>query len=869
MHKIIKKIEKKYIYILTFIIPLIILYYIFKVNNIYPFGEYAYIKDDTFFQYYPFLKGFGNNIKSGNFSDYSWNIGLGSNYLAIFAYYLASPVNFVSLLFKSDNLIECFYFICFIKMALSGVTFAYYLRKKYNHNDLVIVCISICYSMSSYMCTYAYNIMWLDALVLFPLIILGLERLFDEGKHRLYFFTLMFSIISNYYISIIICIYLCIYVVGLFIINKSDFKEKLKRIKDFIIYSLLAGLSSMFLIIPSFLALRLTESGSNNFPTRIKIYNSFSDLMFRHLMLVPKGIDDSYPNLYCSVLVLITITAYILNNKIELKKKLVTLFMLCFMLISMNVNMLDYIWHGFHFPNCVVARNSFIYIFILLTISYEAVYNINDLKNIYYIISVAIAGMFVLVLWKLKINTGEYDEIIVYLSMFFVVVYSAMILLIKQFYKFRSVFYLLILIALSYELFVNAKDNITPLISNKMLKTDCNINELINKSDKSQNDSFGRIYKDSIVLDDNLSEKDGYYGISVFSSTANSGVTDFYKACGMECFTNIYGINGITPFFRSLMDVEYIYSQDNNLDITDFEKEANELVLSDEEKYSLYQNKYPLSLGFLIDSKIDKAINLGEDVFKNINDLYIALSGDFDELYEKIDVKKSDGRSIKNNADANYKTNDKKSYDYILNIDKDGSVYVNVNNNIYISSLNIYIERDGEEFISYSENYVRYPYNTKISNLKKGDKIYIGTEVVENHKKDYDLYAYYDKNISMEKLYDNLKDGFLNIREFKDGYVKGSVNAKDNGYLFTTIPYDQGWKVYIDGKEVKTEKMFNAFLTFKMKKGNHDIVMKYSAPGKIIGLIISLLAIIAYIILEVYKAKKFDNVMKNDDYSGE
>ena len=111
----------------------------------------------------------------------------------------------------------------------------------------------------------------------------------------------MFSIISNYYISIIICIHLCIYTIGLCIISKSDFKEKLKRIKDFIIYSLLAGLASMFLIIPSLLALRLTASGSNDIPTKIKIYNSFSNLMFRHLMLVPKDTLDSFPNLYCSV----------------------------------------------------------------------------------------------------------------------------------------------------------------------------------------------------------------------------------------------------------------------------------------------------------------------------------------------------------------------------------------------------------------------------------------------------------------------------------------------------------------------------------------------------------------------------------------
>ena len=89
---------------------------------------------------------------------------------------------------------------------------------------------------------YSWNIMWLDCIFLLPLILYGLEQLVQEKKGLFYCVTLGLSILSNYYISIMICIFMVMYVIVQVILYPP------KKIKDLVatgvrfgFYSLLAG----------------------------------------------------------------------------------------------------------------------------------------------------------------------------------------------------------------------------------------------------------------------------------------------------------------------------------------------------------------------------------------------------------------------------------------------------------------------------------------------------------------------------------------------------------------------------------------------------------------------------------------------------
>ena len=150
--------------------------------GVHPFGDRAVLIIDSYHQYAPFFSDYYDKIVNGGSLLYSWNGGLGINFLAVIAYYLASPLNLLILLFPRALLIEAFTIVLILKISLSGLSFAYYISKHYKKYDITIVYFSVFYALSGWVLGYNWNIMWLDCIYLLPLIILGLERLIREGR---------------------------------------------------------------------------------------------------------------------------------------------------------------------------------------------------------------------------------------------------------------------------------------------------------------------------------------------------------------------------------------------------------------------------------------------------------------------------------------------------------------------------------------------------------------------------------------------------------------------------------------------------------------------------------------------------------------
>ena len=173
-------------YLLAFIIPLLILTVAYVAIGVYPFGDRQVQIIDSYHQYAPFFSELHRKIWGGESLFYSWNGGLGMNFWAIVAYYLASPLNILLLLFPSGLLLEGFTFILMLKIALASTVFAWYIRRRFCRYNITIVYFALAYALCGWTLGYNWNIMWLDCLVLLPVIILGLERLVEQGKGWMY-----------------------------------------------------------------------------------------------------------------------------------------------------------------------------------------------------------------------------------------------------------------------------------------------------------------------------------------------------------------------------------------------------------------------------------------------------------------------------------------------------------------------------------------------------------------------------------------------------------------------------------------------------------------------------------------------------------
>ncbi|MFQ9509612.1 MAG: YfhO family protein, partial [Lachnospiraceae bacterium] len=211
-------------FLCAFIIPIFIMIGIFVERGIFPFGDSSFLRTDLYHQYAPFFQTLKDKLANGGSLSYTWELGMGTNYAALFAYYLSSPLNWLLAFCPQKYVIEFITYMIVLKIGLSGLTFTYYLSKRNNTKNIGIAFFGIFYALSGYMAAYSWNIMWLDCILLFPLIILGIDRLVKEDKCMLYCLTLGLSIISNYYISIMICIYLVIYFIVSMILLPS--KEK-------------------------------------------------------------------------------------------------------------------------------------------------------------------------------------------------------------------------------------------------------------------------------------------------------------------------------------------------------------------------------------------------------------------------------------------------------------------------------------------------------------------------------------------------------------------------------------------------------------------------------------------------------------------
>ena len=173
--------DKRAVFILSFFIPVFIMVLIFVQRGIFPFGDESFLRTDMYHQYAPFFSEFKYKLSHGGSLLYSWDLGMGINFSALYAYYLASPLNWLIVLCPQAYVIEFMTYMIVAKIGLCGLSFTYYLSKHSTKKKSGIVFFGIFYALSGYIAAYSWNIMWLDCIVLFPLVCLGLESLVKKN----------------------------------------------------------------------------------------------------------------------------------------------------------------------------------------------------------------------------------------------------------------------------------------------------------------------------------------------------------------------------------------------------------------------------------------------------------------------------------------------------------------------------------------------------------------------------------------------------------------------------------------------------------------------------------------------------------------
>ncbi len=822
--------KKRYIYFLSFFIPFSILIFTYIIRGVHPFGDRIYLARDMYHQYAPFFSELQSKLTKGESLIYSWNIGLGTNFMGLYAYYLSSPINWMLAIFNRKDLIEIMNMLILVKIALSSVTCTYYLRKHYNRKDTLVLVISMFYALSAYVAAYAWNIMWLDCLLLLPLIVLGIERLVKENKGYLYFISLSISIISNYYISYMICFYMILYFLVLLFTSdtKKDWTYFKERILKFSVFSILAGATAAFIIVPEYFALKVSAAGDMSFPDNIKRYFSIYEILSRGLMnLEVSATTENDPNIYCSVIVYLLLPLYWMLPKKKVKERLGKTLLFVFFLLSFNFNILNYIWHGFHFPNSLPARQSFIYIFLILTMAYEALINIKDFKDKH--IYGAFAGALILFLSYEHFLVGdELDYKVIYLSIMFLAIYVLALQIyryVKEKYDMNSfkktiAISFLIIVAIS-EITVNFAVTAIKTTSRELYISDNeDIEFLLSKikENEESKDSFYRVEKYKRRTKNDASWH-GYKGVSVFSSASSDNLNEYLRYLGFEKSKNASSFYGHTPLTSSLFSVKYMLSKEV---LTEEYMNLTTLIAESEGEY-LYRNNFTLPLGFMLPEDFESSWH--------------------NELSNPFIVQNAFVKTVL----------DKKLFDEIISINNGPELTLEIDNNkevcVYIPTKDVksidflMTDMDGNEITSYEYDNHKRPHIINLGKFEAGDFIHISSPDVTS---DIDVYAYAFNEEVFVELYEELSQQVFEIERFEDTFIKGKIEANEDGIMYTSIPYDKGWSVTVDGKEIETVAFKDALLAVPLTAGEHTIELSYLSQGLKEGIAISIIALICF-----------------------
>lgn len=818
--------------------------------GIYPFGNSIALITDFYHQYIHFYSYFIDAVKGNESLLYSWNSGLGSNHIGNVAYYSASPLLLILFLFPKNLFAEAALVLVLVKIGLCGVSACYFIRKKFTTlKTYEAVLFSSFYALMSYNIIYYYNLMWLDGVILLPLLILSLDSILHNKSVIPYTILLTLLFISNFYISYMVGLFIFLY----FIISLFINKKKIKDYKGIIVFfkfakgTLLSIGISAFLTVPTFFQLLGSLGSAGSFSSEIK-----GDFLLKLFSGMYDSVKDGSPNIFIGTFVFILVPIFFLS-KIDHLEKIKWGTLLAIMAASFVLPTLNVLWHVGDNPNWFPYRYSFIFSFILFYISLAAYEKVGTIRfrtviTVSSIIVIAVVGV-----------TFTVEGVFIIIATIPLLILFSVVLLVKK-RKYNKFAYIPLILFATTELLFNSffvyfkvNDEVgTPSRKQYTIYQDYKV--AINEIKKQDPSLFYRIETDADKTN-NDSLTLGHSSFGHFSSMLNNDLLSTMESLGFFARKAKYNNNGSTILTESLLGLKYFVSSKK------LEDEGYELVSSINDLY-IYQNTNFLPIGYPI--KEDMNIERYSNPFQLQNKIYQTLFATNNQLFSlkfpqkiKVENANQNGNSftrIDKDKDISIK------YYFDNNMDSNLHMMLDIQNWINTDSIEVLI--NNKDFGDFYKGIIKIgesQTNPVMIELRfNRDKV--------KFLRDELFYAINTKEVSSDL--ENIDKDAFEITEFKENQLKAKVHMKEDQLLFLSIPWDKGWRVTVDDKRVQPSKVLGAFMGIPMEKGEHDIKLTFIPKGFVVGSTISMVSLLFFaIVVWRERLKKEGRVTHDEDIS--
>ncbi len=832
------------------VLSLLVMCLAYTFLGVYPVGEKSVMIVDMHHQYAPLLSELRYMLLEGGNFTYSFHVGLGANFISCFAYYLASPLNLLLMLFPERMLTEGILLITLLKNALCAAGFAACVQYLCRKRSATTVAVAVMYSMMLYMLAYSWNIMWLDGLLLLPVVVLCFERMMREGKWLGYVLTLALALFCNYYIGFMLCVFLVLYFVVWQVRSPRLLTERLRAAGYFAGGSLLGGGLVMALIVPVYLALGRTSAAGGDMPDFAATFDFFDLIGRAYYGATPTIRSGNLPNVYCGVLAVLCVPIYATQRSIPLRRRLSYVTLLAVLAMSCTINRWDLVWHGLHTPNDLPYRFSFLACFVALLMTARVLAYLTQIQPKQILGSLTASAAYLILLEKFG-GVSALDSKVLYINLLLLAAY-ALVLAVGATRRMpvrasRG----LVLLVVTAELLVGSGKTLQTMNQNEYFTARAhytnNVVTVANAQAMRRVQEIADDAGDTFVRMEHLPRTTcmdtalyHYDGITTFASSNPETTTVFMGEMG-------YAVNGVNSYLYnsfvappdSLLGIKYVVlnarlTQHAQLELIDT------VIFGSQTRY-IYRNSAALPIGNFSTNMVREYAGQMYAPFDNQEALYTAMLGRSVDLYRPLTMTASSGSSI---DDAAFHKNAMTAYGvFDGTVTEEGQYFAYVDcraaESISVQTLSEAGEGKNQWGVTTYE-----PYIIDLGKLHKGESVQV--TITASGPVSGNIHVVRLDAAAFNEAVAEIRAHGLIVTERTSTRVSGTVSAPQDGVVFYSIPYDAGWQATVDGQPATVvpigkneDGTDGAMLAVVVPAGEHTVEIRYQAPGQVTGLILS------------------------------
>ena len=301
----------------------------------------------------------------------------------------------------------------------------------------------------------------------------------------------------------------------------------------------------------------------------------------------------------------------------------------------------------------------------------------------------------------------------------------------------------------------------------------------------------------------------------------NYSVGTFYRELGMEGGKNYYCYNGATPLLSAMLSVKYMMTASAD------EESPLRTLAGESGGIFLYENKYVLPLGFTVPADLEDNWDFTEGTAVMAQNSLVRQLGAGEDLFRQLPVQKNAGETV-------------------INVTEDSYVYASYGSRM-ANTITADIGGKRRTFTKCSHVYL-----LDLGWCKARTQIKLTSPEVA----DLMVQAYTLNFASLDTAYNRLNAQTMTLDEFSDRSVKGHITMQTTGKLVFSIPCEDGWTLFVDGKETGKEMFLNSLIGVTLQAGSHEIELRYETPGLRKGAAISGASAVLFVFVTLFLHKR-------------